>query len=221
MISSQMWEELNKVFLLVRDAKSPAHAAAILNQKIFGLVNVKYSTQRPKADQSPAESIKAGLASCSGLTVLLIDACRAVGVPARFVGTPLWSDNSGNHSWAEVWDQGWHFTGAAEPSGDQLDQAWFVARASTAQRDHRLHAIYAVSFQKTPIIYQSFSLLAFMLMLPELARAFSAASQRRTATSRWKVSAVPTMTCSLPRSFGLSVAAFVTSRRVMSKRWIQ
>lgn len=138
---------------LVRDAKSPAQAAAILNQKIFGLVNVKYSTQRPKADQSPAESIKAGLASCSGLTVLLIDACRAVGVPARFVGTPLWSDNSGNHSWAEVWDQGWHFTGAAEPSGDQLDQAWFVARASTAQRDHRLHAIYAVSFQKTPISF--------------------------------------------------------------------
>ncbi|HND51900.1 MAG TPA: transglutaminase domain-containing protein [Pirellulaceae bacterium] len=138
---------------LVAEAKTPGQAAAILNQKIFGMVNVRYSTGRPKADQSPFESMKAGLASCSGLTVLLIDACRAVGVPARFVGTPLWSDKSGNHSWVEVWDDGWHFTGAAEPAGDKLDEAWFIGRASTAQRDHRLHAIYAVSFKKTPITF--------------------------------------------------------------------
>ncbi|MEE9394119.1 MAG: hypothetical protein V3W41_16595 [Planctomycetota bacterium] len=39
----------------------------------------------------------AGTASCIGLSIMLIDAC-AVGVPARFVGTPLWSDGSGNHS---------------------------------------------------------------------------------------------------------------------------
>ncbi len=95
--------------------------------------------------------MQSGLASCTGLSVLLIDACRALAIPARFVGTPLWSDNSGNHSWIEVWDQGWHFTGAAEPSGDKLDQAWFIGRASTAQRDDRRHAIYAVSFQKTPL----------------------------------------------------------------------
>lgn len=136
---------------LVKDAATPAAAAAILNQQIFGLLNVKYSTARPKADQSPIESIQAGLASCSGLTVLLIDACRAVGVPARFVGTPLWIDKSGNHSWVEVWDQGWHFTGAAEPSGDKLDEAWFITRASGAKRDQPLHAIYASSFRKTPI----------------------------------------------------------------------
>jgi len=136
---------------LVKDATTPAAAAAILNQKIFGILNVKYYTARPKADQSPVESIQAGLASCSGLTVLLIDACRAVGVPARFVGTPLWIDKSGNHSWVEVWDQGWHFTGAAEPSGDKLDEAWFIARASGAKRDQPPHAIYASSFQKTPI----------------------------------------------------------------------
>ena len=77
-------------------------------------------------------------------------ACRAVGVPARFVGTPLWSDESGNHSWAEVWDQGWHFTGACAPAGDDLDRAWFVGRAATADRNHLLHSIYAVSYKKTP-----------------------------------------------------------------------
>ncbi len=135
---------------LVKDARTPAEAAALLNQKIFPLLQVKYSTKRRRADQSPLESIESGLASCTGLSVLLIDACRAVGVPARFVGTPLWSDGSGNHSWVEVWDDGWHFTGAAEPTGLDLDKAWFTGRASTAQRDDRLHAIYAVSFKKTP-----------------------------------------------------------------------
>lgn len=136
---------------LIDGAQTPSAAAAMLNQKLFGLVNVRYSTQRKKADQSPIESMKSGLASCTGLSVLLIDACRAFGIPARFVGTPLWSDGSGNHSWVEVWDDGWHFTGAAEPSGDKLDQAWFVGRAATAKRDDVMNAIYAVSYQHTPI----------------------------------------------------------------------
>lgn len=141
---------------LIAGATSPSQAAAMLNQKLFPLVNVRYSTKRAKADQSPVESIKSGLASCTGLSILLIDACRACGIPARFVGTPLWSDNSGNHSWVEVWDDGWHFTGAAEPNGEELDKAWFVGRASTAVRDNAMNAIYAVSFQQTP---QSFPLV--------------------------------------------------------------
>ena len=143
-------EFFERFFPLVKDAKSASHAAAILNQNIFKTLNVKYSTKRPKADQSPMESIRAGLASCTGLSVLLADACRATGVPARLVGTPLWSDMSGNHTWIEVWDNGWHFTGAAEPTGDALDQAWFLHRSSAAKRDHPAHAIYAASFKPTP-----------------------------------------------------------------------
>lgn len=136
---------------LVAEAKTPAQAAAILNNQVFPLVGVIYSTKRPKADQSPYESIEAGMASCTGLSVLLIDACRAVGVPARFVGTPLWADGSGNHSWVEVWDDGWHFTGAAEPTGDRLDEAWFTGRAAQAIADDRERAIYAVSYRRTPL----------------------------------------------------------------------
>lgn len=146
--------EFREKFLpLIRDARTPSDAAALLNQKVFPLVNVRYSTQRRKADQSPIESIKSGLASCTGLSVLLIDACRSLGVPARFVGTPLWADNSGNHSWIEVWDNGWHFTGAAEPNGMELDKAWFVDRASTARHDEPRHAIYAVSYRRTPLTF--------------------------------------------------------------------
>lgn len=148
-------EEFYKKFKpLVAGAKTPGEAATLLNRKVFPLVKVKYSTKRRRADQSPQESIRTGLASCTGLSVLLIDACRAVGVPARFVGTPLWTNKSGNHSWVEVWDNGgWHYTGAAEPNGPHLDRAWFTGRAATAIRDHRLHAIYAVSFKPTPITF--------------------------------------------------------------------
>jgi poly(3-hydroxybutyrate) depolymerase len=137
---------------LVANAKTPAEATAILNGAIYRILNVKYSTKRPKPDQSPYESMDAGLASCTGLTVLLVDACRAVGVPARFVGTPLWSDGSGNHSWVEVWDEGdWHFTGAAEPSGMDLDKGWFAGRAATCTPDNPRHGIYATTWRRTPI----------------------------------------------------------------------
>jgi predicted esterase len=134
---------------LVAKAQSPTEAAIILNQKIFNLLNVRFSRKRPKADQSPYESIEAGLASCTGLSVLLIDACRAVGVPARLAGTPMWTDQSGNHSWVEIWDGDWHYTGGGEPVGNTLDQAWFTEKARTARRDQRQHAIYATSFKHT------------------------------------------------------------------------
>ena len=138
----------NRFKTWVGDAKTPSEAAAILNRKVFPELGVKYSTKRKKADQSPYETLETGLASCTGLSVLLVDACRAVGIPARIVGTPLWSDRSGNHTWVEIWDGDWHFTGACEPTGNELDRGWFTGRASTAQRDHRLHAIYAVTFKK-------------------------------------------------------------------------
>ncbi len=133
---------------IVKDMESISAAAAKLNHEVFQQLKVKYSTQRRRADQGPRESIETGLASCTGLTILLIDACRSCGIPARFVGTPLWSDGSGNHSWVEIWDGEWHFTGAAEPTGDRLNQAWFTDRAAKSTPGQK-HGIFAVSFQPT------------------------------------------------------------------------
>ncbi len=151
--------DFRKRFLpMVESAKTPSEAAVLLNQKIFPELGVKYSTKRERADQGPYESIESGVASCTGLSILLIDACRSVGVPARFVGTPQWSDNSGNHSWVEIWDGGWKFTGAAEPDGDDLNKSWFTERASRATESSRKHAIYAVKYRKTglklPMVFQ-------------------------------------------------------------------
>ncbi|MEP3479557.1 MAG: transglutaminase-like domain-containing protein [Fuerstiella sp.] len=151
----QAWrDDFRKRFLpLVKDAKTPSAAAVILNQRIFPLTHVKYSTKRRRADQGPYETIDSGLASCTGLSILLIDACRSVGIPARFVGTPSWSDDSGNHSWIEIWDNGWQFTGAAEPTGDKLNAGWFSGRASKAKVDQRKYAVYAVSYRRTDTVF--------------------------------------------------------------------
>jgi len=138
---------------VVKDCKTAAQAAQKLNTTVFTQLKVKYSTQRLKANQSPKESIEQGLASCTGLSIVLIDACRSVGVPARLVGTPLWANKTGNHTWVEIWDGAWHFTGACEPDPKGLDHSWFEKNASEAIKDSPRHAIYAVSFQKTDVIF--------------------------------------------------------------------
>lgn len=136
---------------LIGEATTPGMAAVLINQRLFPAIGVQYSTQRKRADQSPSQSIESGMASCTGLAILLVDACRSVGIPARFVGTPLWPDRSGNHSWVEVWDGGWHYTGAAEPTGDRLDEAWFTDRAADCRGDEPLHAVYAVTWNDSPV----------------------------------------------------------------------
>lgn len=142
-----------KCLPLVEDCRTPAEAAQRINQKLFKLTNVRYSTERKKADQSPLETMESGIATCTGLSVLLIDACRSVGVPARIVGTPLWTNLRGNHTWVEIWDGDWHFTGAAEPDAKGLDRGWFKHDASQARKDLPLHAIYASSFRKTGLTF--------------------------------------------------------------------
>ena len=138
---------------LVADCRTPTEAARRLNEKLFPLVKVKYSTQRRRADQGPLETMDSGIATCTGLSILLIDACRSVGVPARLVGTPLWANLRGNHTWLEIWDGDWHFLGAAEPDPAGLDHGWFVHDASEARRDEPKHAIYASSFRRTGLAF--------------------------------------------------------------------
>ncbi|MFM8358181.1 MAG: transglutaminase-like domain-containing protein, partial [Verrucomicrobiota bacterium] len=97
---------------LVRGARSASEAAHALNRGLFNEVKVHYHTGRKRPNQSPRESMESGRATCTGLSILLVDACRAVGIPARAVGTPLWSNGRGNHTWVEIWDGAWHFAGA-------------------------------------------------------------------------------------------------------------
>jgi len=138
---------------LVKEAKTASQAVQILNREFFKLVNVHYNTGRKRANQSPRESMESGIATCTGLSIVLVDACRAVGIPARAVGTPLWSNNSGNHTWVEIWDNGWHFTGADEYDKDGLNRGWFVENAAKAKADVPKYGIYATSWQKSGLSF--------------------------------------------------------------------
>lgn len=118
-----------------------------VNKHIRDEVKVDYNTNREKPDQNPSESIRQGMASCSGLSILLTDAFRAVGIPSRIAGTANWHDDRGNHNWCEVWLDGkWYFT---EYYPNQLDHSWFLADAGKADPNDRMHAIWASSFKPT------------------------------------------------------------------------
>ncbi len=136
---------------LVKDAKTATEAAQALNRELFKLLNVHYHTGRKRPNQSPSESIALNKATCTGLSIILVDACRAVGIPARAVGTPLWANERGNHTWVEIWDGDWHFTGADEYDAHGLNRGWFVGDAAQAKADVPRHAIYATSWKSAGV----------------------------------------------------------------------
>ncbi|MBR6721201.1 MAG: transglutaminase domain-containing protein [Alistipes sp.] len=141
-------KELHELFApMVEECQTMKEAVDAVNGNIPRLTGVDYNTLREKTNQSPRESMRQGMASCTGLAILLVDAYRAVGIPARFVGTASWHDNRGNHSWTEVWlDGAWRVTEYYYPS--QLDHLWFMPDASKAKADDRTYAIYATRFGK-------------------------------------------------------------------------
>lgn len=135
---------------IVRDCKSATEAAQALNRELFKRINVHYNVGRTRNNQGPLASIDEGKATCTGLAIILVDACRAVGIPARIAGVPAWSDKEGNHTWVEIWDGDWFFTGADEYDAKGLNRGWFNNDAArTARSDDPLHQIYASSWRRT------------------------------------------------------------------------
>jgi len=131
----------------VKDCNTIYEAVDSINKNIRDELLVDYNTDREKPDQSPYESIEQSMASCSGLSILLTDAFRAVGIPSRIGGTPNWHDKRGNHNWNEVWIDGdWYFT-EYYPSG--LNKSWFLPDAGKAIPKNPEHAIYASSWKTT------------------------------------------------------------------------
>jgi poly(3-hydroxybutyrate) depolymerase/transglutaminase-like putative cysteine protease len=135
---------------IVRGCKTATEAAQALNRDLFKQINVHYNLGRKRNNQSPQESMDQGKATCTGLAIILVDACRAVGVPARIAGVPEWVHKEGNHTWVEIWDGDWFFTGADEFSQEGINHAWFNADAAkTARSTNPLNQIYASSWRRT------------------------------------------------------------------------
>ena len=134
---------------LAKNCQTPGEAALLVNKTLFKDYKVVYNTRRLRTDQSSKESIAQGMATCTGLSIMLVEACRAVGIPARVAGIASWPGRGGNHTWVEVWDGGWHFVGAAEPDAAGLDHAWFVGDAAKAVKDVPRNALWAATYKPT------------------------------------------------------------------------
>ena len=146
----RLWrkEAFDRFLPMIAGCKSPGEAAQVLNRKVFSTLEVRYSTKRRAANQCAKETMESGLASCTGLSILLADACRACAVPARLAGVASWRKKRGNHTWVEVWDQGWHFTGACEPSKKGLNHTWFLADVAHAEKGSRRYGVWAVTWKR-------------------------------------------------------------------------
>lgn len=131
----------------VKDCATLKEAVYAVNKNVRDELLVDYNTKRRASDQGPFESMESKMASCTGLTILLNDAFRAVGIPARFAGTANWFDNRGNHSWNEVLIDGeWYFT---EYYPEDLNRSWFATDAAKATVGSKNNGIFAVSYKPT------------------------------------------------------------------------
>ncbi|MGM0620224.1 MAG: transglutaminase-like domain-containing protein [Bacteroidota bacterium] len=141
----------NRFAPLVQECENIYQAIDSVNFNIMDELGVEYNTKRSAVNISPFQAIKEQMATCSGLSFLLVDAFRSVGIPARIAGTPLWTNMRGNHSWVEVWIDGeWYFT---EYYPDALNKSWFLADAGKADPEKPVHWIYAASYKPAATHY--------------------------------------------------------------------
>lgn len=133
--------------------KDPIDAVKWINDHLPDMLKVHFSAdKRKKPDQSPYESMEIGWASCTGLSILMVDACRAVGIPARLAGCPAWKKVQGNHNWVEVWWDRWYNVG--DSGSDPRGVDWVRERCMTeTDPDDWVHAVYGAVWRPTNTKY--------------------------------------------------------------------
>lgn len=90
----------------VRDCSSAREAVLKIASNMTAVTGVYYSTDRRKPDMNALEALAEKKVSCTGQSILLVCALRAVGIPARVVWVMTWNHVPGNHTWAEAWVDG-------------------------------------------------------------------------------------------------------------------
>ncbi len=120
----------NELRAQVKDCQTLGQAAVIAAAWCGAHATYKPTQSR---DQSPLATLKSGYGRCEELVILFIDACRAIGVPARQAYVPYWSNCDDNHAWWEVWgsDGKWHLEADYGPD-ENRDAVWFADRAKEA-----------------------------------------------------------------------------------------
>lgn len=108
----------------------------------------------------PMSVLSFGYASCTGLAILMVNALRTFGIPARVVGTPAWQQlrGSGNHNWVEVWHQGqWHFLEPSATRTTDVDhlyrnpcERWFCHPDRFTNNSSTTTKVFAARLESSP-----------------------------------------------------------------------
>jgi transglutaminase-like putative cysteine protease len=87
-LDQQDWRPMffAKFMPLVAEAESLTEAAQILNREIWALWDLRFVPDQTPEIMSVGQVLANGFASCTGLSIFLVNACRAVGIPARVAG---------------------------------------------------------------------------------------------------------------------------------------
>eukprot|EP00931_Biecheleriopsis_adriatica_P073986 TRINITY_DN48179_c0_g1_i1.p1 TRINITY_DN48179_c0_g1~~TRINITY_DN48179_c0_g1_i1.p1 ORF type:complete len:364 (-),score=60.62 TRINITY_DN48179_c0_g1_i1:64-1071(-) len=97
------------VYNSVFHADNITQVVSILNERLWTVLRpqspIEFKAGQTPMIYDPMSIITYGFASCTGVSIMLVDALRSVGVPARLAGTPAWHGNAsdGNHNWVEIW----------------------------------------------------------------------------------------------------------------------
>ncbi len=95
----------------------------------------------------PRRIIERGLVSCGEASLILVDACRAVGIPARLAVLPRYRGKPGGHIWVEIWEGGrWRHVVAYDPS--LVDKSWIDTLLASMYPQGGRGVIFAPSFRR-------------------------------------------------------------------------
>ncbi|MBN1221638.1 MAG: O-antigen ligase family protein [Candidatus Aminicenantes bacterium] len=141
----------NRFIETARTNSTVEETAVDLNAQIYREFTLEFMVSDfRKLIYSPYESIEKGSVSCAESALMLVNACRAVGIPARMIFIPYWTHSAGGHVWLEVYDkEQWHYMSSFDPS--RFDETWFAEYASKTDTSKPEHRIYAPSFKRTEI----------------------------------------------------------------------
>lgn len=165
-----LWAQLFPLVANVSNASTLKDVALLVNQKMWaglghfsGTKSITFRSQQTPLIFDPMSTLLYGYASCTGISLLYVDALRALGVPARLVGTPAWQGKleDGNHNWVEVWlgegEQGtdtgdaWAFIeGAPAGGGETFTNAcdkWFCSQKYFTASPNRTR-VFATSYDR-------------------------------------------------------------------------
>jgi len=104
LINEQLWTLLGKYHPTTSTTSTSTTTTTTTTS--FQIQPIYFKSGQTPLIYDPMSIISYGYASCTGLSILLINALRTFGIPSRLVGTPAWNGEveNGNHNWVEVWD---------------------------------------------------------------------------------------------------------------------